>query len=213
MNRTELIAHLYRHPDHAPHFPASHDFALVSTADIDARHRRMHAQLISGRGYHDKADISCPVRRHVHGDPSLECTIPDCRYPHVRFLCSVRLTDGTCCVLPADHAGDDHENEHGVLLQALRTGTDGLTDSEREEYAMQFFRTANAPLTGRIPHRAQRGDDVEAWLKRWRDEFLHPADEFNRAVWGALDDLLDDYRLHADTGMPLSGEVRERDAG
>lgn len=45
----------------------------------------------------------------------------------------------------------------------------------------------------------ERGDDVEAWLKQKRDE--HAAGSI---VWTALDDLLDDYREHADTGTPLN---------
>ena len=53
-------------------------------------------------------------------------------------------------------------------------------------------------------HRPMRGDEVEAWIKRKRDEF-----SATLAYW-TLDDLLDDYRLHADTGTPLSGEVTAR---
>ncbi len=46
-----------------------------------------------------------------------------------------------------------------------------------------------------------RGDAVEAWLKGQRDAL---ADGYGRLpAWYALDDLLDDYRLHADTGTPL----------
>jgi len=46
----------------------------------------------------------------------------------------------------------------------------------------------------------RRGDEVEAWIKRTRDSY----DRFRWAdSWDALDDLLDDYRLHADTGTPL----------
>jgi hypothetical protein len=51
---------------------------------------------------------------------------------------------------------------------------------------------------------AERGDEVAAWLKRQRDS--HPRND----VWHALDWVLDDYRLHADTGTPLSENVEER---
>jgi hypothetical protein len=50
--------------------------------------------------------------------------------------------------------------------------------------------------------RPARGDDVEAWIKRKRDEMPNMLDE-----WATLDWLLDMYREHADTGTPLSGEV------
>jgi hypothetical protein len=48
----------------------------------------------------------------------------------------------------------------------------------------------------------RRGDDVEAWLRQWRDQYADDA-------WRALDDALDDYRLHADTGAPLSVPAEE----
>jgi hypothetical protein len=50
--------------------------------------------------------------------------------------------------------------------------------------------------------RARRGDAFEAWLKSQRDEWDRSDQE-----WGALDHLLDTYRLHADTGTPLSEHV------
>jgi hypothetical protein len=47
-----------------------------------------------------------------------------------------------------------------------------------------------------------RGDDVEAWIRRRRDEHSH-----HGLAWFALDDLLDDYRLHSDTGTALAQEA------
>ena len=52
------------------------------------------------------------------------------------------------------------------------------------------------------PHRAQRGSDVEAWIKRHRDKLPRVSES-----WADLDWLLDDYREHADTGTPLGAEV------
>lgn len=48
------------------------------------------------------------------------------------------------------------------------------------------------------PHQAQRGDEVAAWLKKHRDGYSKP-----QVGWFVLDELLEDYRLHADTGTPL----------
>lgn len=48
----------------------------------------------------------------------------------------------------------------------------------------------------------KRGDEVEAWLKAWRDQEIGEA-------WRALDDALDDYRLHSDTGSPLNVPAEE----
>ena len=55
-----------------------------------------------------------------------------------------------------------------------------------------------------MSHQPKRGDDVEAWIKNTRDKY----DRFScRWEWTSLDDLLDDYRLHADAGVPLDTEV------
>lgn len=48
------------------------------------------------------------------------------------------------------------------------------------------------------PPLPRRGDPVEAWLKAQRDEYRQYCD-----AWTVLDTLLDEYRLHADTGTPL----------
>ncbi len=46
----------------------------------------------------------------------------------------------------------------------------------------------------------ERGDTVAEWIKRQRDEYpARLSDE-----WYTLDRLLDDYRLHADCGTPLT---------
>jgi hypothetical protein len=46
-----------------------------------------------------------------------------------------------------------------------------------------------------------RGDTVETWLKAQRDRF---EDHYGRLPgWYQIDDVLDQYRLHADTGTPL----------
>lgn len=48
----------------------------------------------------------------------------------------------------------------------------------------------------------KRDDDVARWLKeKWRDNF--PDDEFRQLI----DDILDDYREHADTGTPLDVDI------
>jgi hypothetical protein len=87
----------------------------------------------------------------------------------------------------------------GTLMRAFGfTAIDGLT-----VIASPLARPADAGLaTGSLPHQPQRGGDVEAWIKQRRDEYRPSSTD-----WTALDRLLDDYRLHADTGTPLSGEV------
>lgn len=50
----------------------------------------------------------------------------------------------------------------------------------------------------------RRGDEVEAWIKRCRDEC--PSDGL-AVSWGILNSLLDEYREHADFGVPLDQDV------
>ncbi|MFE2384473.1 hypothetical protein [Streptomyces misionensis] len=49
-----------------------------------------------------------------------------------------------------------------------------------------------------------RGDQFEAWLKTQRDNYRPRS-----SAWNELDYLLDQYRLHADTGTPLTEHVCE----
>lgn len=56
------------------------------------------------------------------------------------------------------------------------------------------------------PFEPRRGDVVEAWIKRARDDFQKEAAP-GATAWHVLDDLLNDYREHADTGTPLSENV------
>lgn len=51
----------------------------------------------------------------------------------------------------------------------------------------------------------RRGDAVETWLKAQRDLCFGHASTYN-----AVDGLLDQYRLHADTDTPLDQHVCER---
>jgi hypothetical protein len=48
-----------------------------------------------------------------------------------------------------------------------------------------------------------RGDQVDRWLQAKLDAWTGGTD----AIWHLLDDLLKDYRLHADTGTSLDAEV------
>jgi hypothetical protein len=57
-----------------------------------------------------------------------------------------------------------------------------------------------------VPHTARRGSDIEAFVKAYRDQF--PRDMLD-GRFHAIDDLLDLYRLHADTGVPLGEPVSE----
>jgi hypothetical protein len=53
-------------------------------------------------------------------------------------------------------------------------------------------------------HIPKRGDDVETWLKEERSKW-----DRNGDAWFAIDDLINSYRLHADTGMPIDQDVTD----
>lgn len=58
-------------------------------------------------------------------------------------------------------------------------------------------------------HRPDRNSDVAAWIRSHRDRNINGYKLYDTGRYDALDDLLDDYRLHADTGTPLSEEAQE----
>lgn len=70
------------------------------------------------------------------------------------------------------------------------------------------------PLHHPLQHIPHRGSDVEAFIKAARDRIKDetPLGE-NMMGWAQLDNLLDDYRLHADTGVMLDQKVTEADVG
>lgn len=117
----------------------------------------------------------------------------------------------TCDVTPEMQYAQRGQSE----AEQARRGDDGLTDEERAEYARRFWAVANAPVSpemraatrrrldsaaiGESRHQARRGDDVEAWLRGWRD--LLGGDP-----WHAVNGLLDDYRKRADLGIALDDD-------
>lgn len=64
---------------------------------------------------------------------------------------------------------------------------------------------AHADRLDDAPALPRRGDAVEAWLKACRDDHSRDHD----TQWDVIDQLLDTYRLHADTGTPLDEHVCE----
>lgn len=92
----------------------------------------------------------------------------------------------------------------------------GQTEEAAEEAAafggVQSWHDALSfsPLTDETPaavrHQPMRGSDVEAWIKRYRDRFAGGPSADH--LYHLVDNLLDDYRLHADTGTPLGEDVQ-----
>jgi hypothetical protein len=88
---------------------------------------------------------------------------------------------------------------------------------ERNRYLIHVARRHGAPVCDTLPGaaaaalavvgsaagRPQGGDQFEQWLKTQRDEYESESSE----QWKALNEVLDTYRLHADTGTPLNQHV------
>jgi hypothetical protein len=58
-------------------------------------------------------------------------------------------------------------------------------------------------------HQPRRGSDVELWLKSHRDEYERWGVGISSFAWYAIDMVLDDYRLRADTGSTLTAPAPE----
>lgn len=104
---------------------------------------------------------------------------------------SRNMGEGTC---PTEHA----------------VRRDMVTETETERILRQMISEMqphyNRAMSGEFQPR--RDDAVAAWLKSRRDEYTrNEVDDVNG--WFVLDNLLDDYRLHADTGAPLSTPTDE----
>ncbi len=73
-----------------------------------------------------------------------------------------------------------------------------------------FWRRVSDVLHHRYPHpepvhMPRHGDAVDLWLKARRDEFSEAVD----TQWDTIDDLVNDYRLHAALQTPLDQAVTE----
>jgi len=82
-----------------------------------------------------------------------------------------------------------------------------LAEPKREKHT-----AARCPMRESAPqvHEPRRGSDVEAFLKRARDRFVDSdgtVPEVWHDVYAQLDEVLEDYRLRADTGTPLDQEA------
>jgi hypothetical protein len=72
----------------------------------------------------------------------------------------------------------------------------------------------NLDMRNMQDHYPHRGDQVEAWIKDRRDQHepKQPGTEhLIGAAYDALDNLLDEYRLAADTGQSLENIVNGED--
>lgn len=88
---------------------------------------------------------------------------------------------------------------------ALGKPTDYAADARNQGHKSWGDWWAQLVNDVRPPEPPRRGDAVEAWLKACRDDHSQAHD----TEWDVIDQLLDLYRLHADTGTPLGEHVCE----
>ncbi|NEA52371.1 hypothetical protein [Streptomyces sp. SID10815] len=112
---------------------------------------------------------------------------------------------------PADRAAD--WRAAADLVEAMNEGYSrtGCTSCAAREDAADGLRDTARRMADDTQqgdptsHQPRRGDEFERWLKSQRDEHR----DTGNGVWTTLDNLLDQYRLHADTGTPLGEHVCE----
>lgn len=79
------------------------------------------------------------------------------------------------------------------------------------DWAHEAVKQANEATASKLaalaPHQARRDSDVEAFIKRHRERQRDGTGQATGAFW-AIDDILDDYREHADTGTSLDDKVQ-----
>lgn len=107
---------------------------------------------------------------------------------------------------PFEDEGPDPE-EHTDWLERVIAGGDLALMEKWVEDGRRLAEASRQATEEReaAARRPRRGDQVEAWLKAQRDDHR----DADRGQWTVLDNLLDRYRLHADTGTPLDGHVCE----
>lgn len=94
----------------------------------------------------------------------------------------------------------DHREDGNVHVTVEST----LDSSVTAERVANLFKIRNGEYST-MSFQPQRDDEVAKWIKEVRDRFRWGAR--NRTVsFNVLDDLLDEYRLHADTGVPLNSD-------
>lgn len=105
----------------------------------------------------------------------------------------------------------------GLEVHGIKTGADWHALNRSEHGRLGYIQSVQTYFDGFLMGarfaqvRASRGSAVEAWLKEQRDAFDPTRFSSSAAeqAWNTLDRVLDDYRLHADTGTPLDLAVNE----
>src|SRR5690606_2644464 len=117
--------------------------------------------------------------------------------------------DAVLAVLPepADRAAVLAEAADAIDAETRQAKADGVLEPDKyrpcRDASAQLRRMADETATETPePH---RGDAFEQWLKARRDEWAPEGCQ----PWQILDQTLEEYRLHADTGTPLGEHVCE----
>lgn len=139
---------------------------------------------------------------------AVEAALGDTLVPAAR----AEALTGIAAELPAPADRPAVLGEAAAVLDRRASGIDAFSSSDFGEEARAVRELADAARelrrmadeTATTETQARRGDAFEAWLKQQRDACFGHA-----SSWATVDGLLDQYRLHADTGTPLGEHVCE----
>ncbi|NUS82703.1 MAG: hypothetical protein HOY75_08115 [Streptomyces sp.] len=189
-------------------------------AEMRATISRLRTELAATR------DRVTALETYAHG-----CDAEGCVLPHSSWCDDAKKTaaanDGCTCGRPWGGHPQPHAmhcwtvNPPRAEVEEMRKRIAELTAAATPEASgapVAPVQAAGAPgdrtADGRPSEGAQsaqtprRGDEVEAWLKERRNEHGWKGSN-DRRLYDALDHVLDQYRLHADTGTPLGEHVCE----
>lgn len=196
----QWMIHTYYGPDDP--YPEISDLVITRVMVIP------DASSASPAAVEPPADQTTPSHRAALSDRIADAVQPLLMDTLPKAIAAAQAREITAAVLavlpaPADRA------------TVLRDAADAIDNSERlrdltddhmsdiNEAANELRRMADETATETPePH---RGDAFEQWLKARRDEWAPEGCQ----PWQILDQTLEEYRLHADTGTPLGEHVCE----
>ena len=211
--------------DNAEARAAAMERAMESTAADALKHRGCHRDLMGQCLRAERAEAA--IGRVLKFAASLDeigrnLAGPEAVHPvaaHLRHLLETPADEAAVLPPPADQVAVPAELKAIVDRAAGRDhGADGavmacLAEVLAVHRAMLRGETPTADRAAEAPEpatRARRGDAFEQWLKAQRDKYDRTDQrEESSEFWHEFDRALDEYRLHADTGTPLSEHVCE----
>lgn len=97
-------------------------------------------------------------------------------------------------------ANEDREEVKLTLYAAVSRVAGDVIQGKEVVEAVEAADKALEEYVKLVHHMPMRGDGFARWLKAWRDKY---GPDIYHSVYGALDEMLEEYRLRADQGLSL----------